>query len=162
MLPLLEGTVGKPVKDEVLDLKRRVAKLIDDLEDLQEQLRQERGRNESLQIATATLRRLLEPQYIALQAIFGELDLVSVGEPGAAGSPMDDPKRRLWQSKIDKFGDNLQGKMIRALLDHGSLTAPQLRVPMDCSLQSVYNTYNRLVKLGLVSSQGGKYSLREL
>ena len=52
--------------------------------------------------------------------------------------------------------------MISALLDHGSMTAQQLRVAMQCGNQSVYDTATRLNKLGLLAKDGSRYSLKEL
>ena len=156
MMPLLSGQTA----ELGTDLRQLVTKLEDQLREAREQLEAEKRQRSSLEMAVSALRQLLEPQYVALQAIFGEIEITGIG--GESRAVNDDRKLRVWQPWLDKFGDNLQGKMLRALLDHGPMTAAQLRVPMQCTQQSVYNAYDRLVKFGLVSSNSGKYALKKL
>lgn len=158
----LEGRVVDP-EHEVKSLRQRLANAEEESAALREQLSAEQRKNRTLERSVAEIRRQLGPLHNALRGLFGEIELLDI--PTESAQPQtaaDDRKTKLWQPWIDKFGDNLQGKMLRALLDHGPMTAAQLRVPMQCSQQSIYNAYDRLVKLGLVSSSGGKYHLKEL
>lgn len=65
----------------------------------------------------------------------------------------------------EKWKAQLPGKRaeaIQALLDHGELTIPQLRVAIHCGQQTAYDVTSALNKLGLINKNGGKYSLKKL
>jgi hypothetical protein len=154
MLPRLEGqTQSRPNREQEL------TESIEALKQMNNTLEAEVGR---WRRAIQALRTALEPQYLALQAIFGEIEITGITDGSFVTNYGDNPKRRVWQGKIEKFKGNLQGKMLSALLEYGPQTADQLRIHMGCTKQSVYNTYDRLVKMGFVFAQGGKYSLKEL
>ncbi len=161
-LPLLEGRVINP-NAESDSLRERLRRVSEELSATEGELAAERRKNRVVEDAVVEIRRQLEPLHLALRALFGEIDSLPLGVNHAASveSPSN-PKRAIWEKWIEKFGDSLQAKMITALLDHGSMSTEQLRVAMQCSGQSVINTYNRLLKHGLISKSGGKYSLKEL
>lgn len=110
------------------------------------------------------LRNLLTPLYRGLRLTFGEMDALPTSTPTANGShAVSNPKLAIWQKWIDKFGAaSLNARFIMALLEHGQMTATQIRVVMQCATNSVFNTATRLKGLGLIEKSGGKYSLREL
>lgn len=151
----LEGNVDRrdeiieQLRDENASLRHQVASLKSDLGSV----RQENSR------ATAALRRQLSPLYQALQQVFGELDII-----GTPDSPsLADPRKvAVWESWKTKLGGGKPAELIDALLQHGEMNAVQLRVAMHCHINTVYETTGKLLKLGILSKNGGKYSLREL
>lgn len=159
--PLLtDGRVREavPVDTEGPNLRKieRLQAALDDAE--------ERATNGAQAVrAVAAMKLTLTPLYNALRVLFGEIDAVNVDVPHNAmpGSAAAIPA--VWQSWLDKFGTGtLQYRFVSTLLKHPTLTATQLRVHMQCSNQSVYDTAAKLNKLGLSSNNSGKYSLREI
>lgn len=158
----LEGQL-LPVEDSQT-LRRRVAELEEELESVRDELKAERTQTCVTQQAAAVLRKQLEPLHLALRVLFGELDSIPTADAVAANnSAPSDARRQLWEQRIKDFNaDSLKGKMLTALLNLGPMTASQLRVPMGCVQNSVYNAYDKLQRAGLVVSIGGKYQLKEL
>lgn len=137
-------------------------RLHQEVADLKEQLHTAQG--EVLQLkrtnakAIGALRQQLSPLYRALQAVFGEIEASGVADEPVAGNSR---VRALWESWKQKLPGH-QSSFIDALLTHGEMSAPQLRVAMKCAHQTVYDTAAKLNKLGLLSKNGGKYSLKQL
>ena len=163
-----QGMILRPVEPDHSAELQRLRVQMNSMRLAIEQLTEERdtARREAktLQYATDELRRQLGPLHSALSAVFGELDAVPSSHEGGNGhSAPDDKKTAVWKSWIQKFGPaTMQARMITAVLEHGALTAAQLRVAMQCSTQGVYDTAARLSKLGLLEKNGNKYSLKEL
>ena len=160
----LEGEVDD--RDEVIErLHADNRRLSEELRLAKLEVLKAKSDNESVLAGVQEIRSLLTPLYRGLRLTFGEIEALPLANNGgqAVATATANPKRAVWQRWIDDFGsDTLNAKMIIALLDHGSLSAEQLRVPMKCSAQSIYNTYGRLQKLGLVKTSSGKYFLKEL
>ena len=55
-----------------------------------------------------------------------------------------------------------QAEFIQALLEHGEMSAIQLKIATRSGQQTVYDTIHKLNKLGLINKNGGKFSLKEL
>jgi hypothetical protein len=162
----LDGEVDN--RDETIEkLRSENRRLTEELRVSKLALETARSENGAVMEGVKEIRNLLTPLYRGLRLTFGELDALPIPNtmsPAVNGpSIVANPKLVIWQKWIDKFGsDSLNGKMITTLLEHGQMSTDQLRVAMQCSGQSVINAYNRLLKHGLISKSGGKYSLREL
>jgi hypothetical protein len=164
-LPLLEGRVINP-NAEADALRERLRRVNEELAESQTELAAERRKNRLVEDAVVEIKRQLEPLHLALRALFGEIDSLPCSNGPSGGvenSAASNPKSAIWAKWVDKFGsDSLNGRMISVLFEHGPMSTEQLRVAMQCSGQSVINAYNRLLKHGVISKSGGKYSLREL
>jgi len=158
----LDGEVD--TRDELIEqLRSDNRRLAEELRLAKLELVKAKSDNESVLVGVQEIRNLLTPLYRGLRLTFGEMDALPLSNTVPVnGTATVNPKRAIWEKWIEKFGDSLQAKMITTLLEHGSMSTEQLRVAMQCSGQSVINTYNRLLKHGLISRSGGKYSLKEL
>ena len=154
--PLLEAYIAP---DDSGELRRKIAYLEAELTQSQAQLR---GTKQELLVTSrglAALRHQLEPLYNALRMVFGELDNAGVSGVETAG-----PSPRvasLWESWKSKLGGK-QAEFIQALLEHGEMTAVQLKVATHTGTSTVPQVIYKLNHLGLINKQGGKYSLKEL
>jgi len=103
----------------------------------------------------ANLRKQLEPQYRALQALFGDMEKVSGN--GSVANRSD------WEPWIQKLSGRC-GKMIEALLNRGQLTRTQLATITEQSANSGSFATNlaRLNTNGLIEKEGDKIRLRQL
>jgi hypothetical protein len=117
--------------------------------------------------SVAEIRKILLPLHHALRLLFGEIEKIEPASGGVSGgesysaSPVNDKKRAIWESWKKKLGGQ-QATFIDAILEHGQMTAAQLRGAMHCGKNAVYQAASKLGKLGLVENNGGKYSLKEL
>lgn len=142
---------------ESLELEVRSLKI--ELSDAREEAESARRQSER---AVANLRRQLTPLFNALRAIFGELDAISPGDTEqSSSSQIPDKKRTVWESWKQKLGGK-KADVIGALLEHGTMTAVQLKVTTHSAATTVRDILLELRKLGLVDKNGGKYSLKEL
>lgn len=119
--------------------------------------------------ALGMLRKQLSPLYRALQAVFGELDAAGVGtyeHPDPVPSSMGAQPTRVaavWESWKLKLGaTSAPARVIDALLIHGAMNVPQLKVAGKMANQTVYDAVSKLNKLGLIDKNGGRYSLKQL
>lgn len=161
----LDGEVDN--RDEVIaQLRSDVRRLAEELRLAKLELAKSKSENESVLIGVRELRSLLSPLYRGLRLTFGEMESLPIPVESSTSnngsSAATNPKLAIWRKWIEKFGDSFKGKMISTLLEHGPMNTAQLRVPMGCSAQTVINTYNNLRKDGLISKNGGMYSLKEL
>jgi hypothetical protein len=151
-------------RDRVIaSLEQEVRSLRMELGDARQEAENARRQSER---AVSNLRKQLTPLFRALQLVFGEIDVIAP-ETGASASantaPVSDRKRAVWESWKQKLGGGNAAAFIDALLNHGELTPVQMRVAMGISRQqTVYDTANKLTKVGLLNKNGGKYSLKEL
>jgi len=156
-----------PRLHELEVLREENRKLRDKVATLQDNLDDEKRKNQLVEYAATQMRMQLEPLYNGLQALFGQLEAIPFHavRNTADGVFVDtaDPKRKVWESWLDKFGrDSMASRFITALLDHGQMNVAQLRIAMKCGQQTVYDTATRLKTAGLINRNGGKYSLKEL
>jgi len=111
--------------------------------------------------ALAALRKQLGPLYRALQAVFGELDAAGV-QDGDGPQPRTDARvTAVWNSWKEKMPGG-PARIIDALLLHGDLTTPQLKITAKMATQTVYDSIARLKKAGLIDKNGGKFSLKQV
>jgi hypothetical protein len=128
-----------------------------------EQVELERSKRAQLEGAIKFLQNILEPVHTAMRGIFGEIEVLELGETPMSDSPKRSaqPHSPVWDEWKKNLGP-MEGKFIDALLIHGEMNRAQLRVAMRCAQNTVSNVASRLNKLGLLSKNGGKYSLKEL
>jgi hypothetical protein len=149
--------------EEKAALRRKIQHLEGTVADLRESLQvsQEQGRA-SLHALNALRHQLepLEPLHNALRLVFGELDVAGVG---AASSQNGVPQRvaSVWESWKQKLGGK-QAEFIQALLEHGEMSAVQLKVATHTGTSTVPQVIYKLNQLGLINKNGGKYSLKQL
>lgn len=159
---MIEGEVEDPESEIVRLLERELAEVRREL--AQERADASHREGQALR-AVKELRRQLLPMYRAFQAVFGELDaVVSDAEDARETAPgAGDRVRSVWDSWIQKFGPgSTSGRFILALLDHGALSAKQMKVVAKMADQTVYDTARKLSGLGLLVKNGSKYSLKQL
>jgi hypothetical protein len=144
--------------DDSAEMRRTIEKLEQENRELHTSLIAMQRKVKSMEQGLRGIRRQLEPWHNALGLLFGELD-----EQGISDAPTSVPTRiaGVWESWKQKLGGK-SADLIDALLQHGVMNAPQLRVAMKCHINSVYETTAKLQKLGLVNKNGGRYSLKEL
>jgi hypothetical protein len=111
--------------------------------------------------AVANLRKQLTPFFRAMQVLFGEMDAIAPEVDAGYTSAMPDKKRAVWESWKQKLGGK-KAEFVQAMLDHGEMTAAQLRVATHCGTRTVPDVIYALKSLGLVKKNGSKYSLAEL
>jgi len=159
---LIEGEVETP--DE-----RRIQELLAENVELRQELDQARREAaDATRNATRAITRLrgqLEPLYRALRGIFGEMDAAGVGEsasvPASSPGVSDTRVLAVWTSWKQRVSPAC-GKVIDALLQHGELNTAQLKVAAGIGSSTVSDSIFKLNKLGLISKNGGRFSLKAL
>ncbi len=131
------------LRDEVRDLKRELA------QSRAETIAAKRDAGRAL----AALRKQLGPLYRALQDVFGELDTATSDEaPYASQSgAWDEWKRRLGPSCA---------KVIDALLLGGEMSVKAIMVSAKMGPNTVYQATSKMGQAGILSKNGGKFSLK--
>lgn len=129
------------------------------LNEAEEALRQERAKTAAIESGVKQLRSVLSPLYQALQHVFGEIDVMGVGEGAAASA--DPRKQAIWESWKAKLPSG-EGKAIDALLLHGTMTTAQLRIHVGCASRTAQNIVQALKSKGLIVKDGAQISLKEL
>lgn len=150
---------------EISRLAHELSRVMQENSLLKEDLRTEREKTRSVLIAVESLRRQLEPQYIALQGLFGDIELLSDGSASdGGGQTLPDAKRKIWLDWQEKLGRGTgEARAIEALLTHGSMTTAQIRLAIKVATRTASNVVTKLKGLGLiVRTSDGRYSLKEL
>lgn len=145
---MLEGKVDD--RDLVISgLRSRVS-------ELEQELRQERGQSAAVGVGVKALRGALGPLYGALQRVFGEMEAIGAepSSPAVKNSAVWDS----WKAKLS----SAEGRAIDALLLHGEMTVPQLRIHIGCASRTAQNVASSLSGKGLAIRMGGKIRLKEL
>ena len=161
---------GRVQPDEWERLRRQNAELEAELANLKLDLERVKGERERALKAILALRHNLHGQFMALKAIFGEIEAVGLTETEA--SPSSSTRRGgigkggegggKWDLMKQKYPGKV-AEFIDLLLLHGEMGPTQLKHAARCSLQTVYNTIDKMKSLGLLSDLGrGRYGLREL
>jgi hypothetical protein len=155
---VLSSGVPNP-QQQIESLQRELYQRNREIADLREELRQERGKANQVEIGAASLRVILRPLHNALLQVFGEMDDMGVGAASVNG--IDPRKTAVWEDWKKKLGGKA-ADAIDALHTHGEMTHTQLKIHMKCGQQTVYDTVHRLNKAGIINKNGGKVSLKEL
>jgi hypothetical protein len=152
---LLQGEVDN--RDDIIAaLEQDNDRLQEQVSQLQSELRRSR---EDTARSVAGLRRELSPLYNALRRLFGEIDNLGVEDEPA---PRVQPKTSaIWESWKRKLGGK-PAEFIDILLEHGEMSAAQLKIAAHCGQRTVYDTIFKLNKAGLVNKNGGKFSLKQI
>ena len=152
---LLEGQAD--TRDEtILNLQIEKRNLSLEIQRLNSEL--DAARRENAKTISA-LRRQLTPLYQALRIVFGEMD--AIGEDTRENAAVNPKVSAVWESWKQKLGGK-QAEFIQALLEHGSMTAIQLKVATHTGTSTVPQVIYKLNTLGLIDKNGGKYSLKQL
>ena len=128
------------------------------VEELREQLRQEKLKAVSVGRGVTQLREILSPMFNGLKMVFGEIDAMGVVD---APSAPDSRVAAIWSDWKQKFPGH-PSRAIDALLLHGSMTQGQLRIAVGCATGTISNVVSILNRAGLINKNGGKISLKEL
>lgn len=156
-----------PRANQIDSLERQVAKLRGELSDTRHELT--RVREESNRALTA-LRQQLSPLYRALQRVFGELDEAGVADAPATGTaapsnsaaPRQDARvAAIWDSWKVRLGP-ASAAVIDALLLQPNMNTTQLAIAIGKSRNTVPNLIFKLNQAGLITKNGGRFSLKEL
>ena len=162
----LEGFVDKGESDEMRQLRRQNQRLDEELRNIRNELGQAQAEKANLERGLRVLRTQLSPLHRALRAVFGEIEL-AIGEeelcPPGSSPVVSAPSasHAVWESWKNKLGGK-QAAFIQALLDHGEMTAVQLKVATHSGSSTVSETVRKLQDLGLVQKNGSQYSLKKL
>ena len=157
---LIEGQVEDVRDRRIRDLEAQVDLLQRLVVEAQDETRQYRANTDD---AFARLRQQLSPLYRALQGVFGELDAAGVDEPAGQSSPVKARAAAVWESWQQKLGaSSAPARVIEALLAHGELNVAQLKVAAKMATQTVYDATSKLNRLGLITKNGGRISLKAL
>jgi len=156
--PLLEG---HPDPEEPARLRREIIGLEKELADAKAEAATVRQQSSDAIHAIRALRKQTEPLYMALKMIHGEISRVDAGElsTGDASTPNNskhDTRAEFWKQKLG----GSQALFITLLLEHGAMTTAQLVASAHCGKTKVRNVIYRLNKAGILSKNGGHYSLK--
>ena len=147
------------VRSQMESLQRTLGEKSQRIEMLEAELRQEKAKTATYEMAVGELRNTLSPLYHALQITFGHIDAVSVRESGATA--VSGAKRDVWESWKQKLGGST-GKAIDVLFLHGPMNQTQLRIQLSCATRTVTNIVAALNRAGLINKVDGKIALKEL
>jgi hypothetical protein len=152
---------------EVLDAGeelRSLHKRIEELEAENRKYSREREDNERkyrlMAAAVNALRRILKPEYDAMRALFGELDIVAetVGEQVTDGpiSSKRDPKWESWKQRLG----NRAAEVIELLLIHGTMTKKGLGAALGVDPRTTEYPIGLIRKAGILNEGRDGYSLK--
>ncbi len=153
---LLEGSIAGDERTLEDDLREQVADLQRQLRDAQ---REASAARRDADRALAELRRQLGPLFKALQMVFGELDAAGVEE--SAAPQVNSRTAAVWESWKDKLGIG-PAKVIDALLLHGEMNTAQLSIATGYHRNTVPQYVSACNKAGLITKNGGRFSLKKL
>lgn len=111
--------------------------------------------------ALSALRQQLTPLYRALQAVFGEIDAAGVEDVGSSGSASNPRTSAVWESWKSKLGGGA-AKVIDALMVHSELNTQQLAIATGLHRTTIPKLIYQLNKAGLLTKNGGRFSLKQL
>lgn len=139
--------------------KRRLEREVSDAN-----LRADRAR-EDADRALSELRRQLNPLYVALQRVFGELDAAGVTESAAASAssaaPTDSGSKAKWDDWKKRLGPSC-AKVIDALLLGGEMNVESIKIAAKLGRDTVYSATSVMGRAGILVKNGGKFSLKSL
>lgn len=137
----------------VQDLEERLAKALMQVDRLKTEIEQHRRER----LAVLAVQRQLEPFYRALAGIFGDFEHVS--DDGASG--VDDRVKKIWDTWKQKL-PGYPAKIIDALLIQSDMNTTQLAIACGCKTQRISEGIMKLNRAGLITKNGGRFSLKAL
>jgi len=150
----------EPQQDTSAELRREIRRLERELDSTTEALKNSLKLQKESQRALISLRRQLAPWYSALREVFGELDDAGISDSSPSIDNSNSKTNSAWDIWKSKLGGK-QADFIQAMLDHGEMTSQQLRVATHSGSSTVPMVLSKLIQLGLVRKNGGRYSLKE-
>lgn len=114
------------------------------------------------------MRKQLLPLHRALKAVFGEIEMVvGSGDEPASSAQTDqagsaDPKvAAVWDAWKQRLGGSA-ARVIEALRIHDNLNTTQLAIAAGMDKRTVNTAIYKMNQAGLVSKNGGRFSLKQL
>ena len=166
---MLDGLA--PAESEASDgllrqMRREKQQLEEELLAVRRELDDANREKDRLERTLRNLRQQLSPLHRALRAVFGEIELGIGEETFSTASPSSAPQTSgsvdpRWQSWKEKLPGR-PAEMIGMLLLHQQMSTKQLMAAMHCGKDAVYAAAYKLSQAGLVSQNGGRYSLKSL
>lgn len=162
--PQLEGIHEEPKSDEVVRLRREIAGLERELQDAKDEASKSKAASVDAIHAIRALRKNLEPFYLALKMIFGEISRVdadTTSSPAGSSAPtpnVSDPRWESWKSRV---GERAR-EIIDLLLVHRAMNTSQLAAAMHRDKRTVGNAIYELNKASILVKNGNNFSLKEL
>ena len=159
--------VFNPLPDPTVKLRELTeenARLRDQIDDLEGQLRKERRKGEAVESGAAELRKILEPLYQGLGMIFGQIEAMGVSASSSgtsAGAEVNPRTKAVWDNWKQKLGEG-PAKIIDALLLHREMNTQQLAIATQYHRTTIPALIFKLNKAGLLNKNGGRFSLKEL
>ena len=145
--------VYDPRDEEIATLKEEIERLHDQLAQASREVT--KARTEATRSFSA-LRKTLNPLYRALQMVFGELDTAGVADEADGRSSGSDPYWAEWKQRL---GPSC-AKVIDALLLGGEMSVEAIRIAAKMGQQTVYDSTSKMGRAGILSKNGGKFSLK--
>lgn len=157
--PLLNA---HPDPDEAVRLRREIAGLEQELAEAKEEAAKVKGAAADAVQAIRALRKQTDPLYQALKMIHGEISRVDAEKIAdeSANYHVSSTLSPKWQMLKSKLGPR-EAEFID-LLQHGPMTAAQLRAAARCDIKTAYRTVEKMQNAGFLSKNGGKWSLKDL
>jgi DNA-binding transcriptional ArsR family regulator len=156
-LRLLEGQIESPEQERIRELERENGALRDEVERLQLDLKHARSSSSQ---AVSAIRRQLGPLHAALKLLFGEIDKIEPVD-GTGSSSDESRKNPVWEAWKQRLGQT-PARVIDALLVHGELNTQQLAIATGLHRTTIPKAIYVLNKAGLISKNGGRFSLKEI
>ena len=147
---------NRRLHDDLTLLRTNIGKLRAELDET----RVERDR---MSRAIVALQHSLRSQYMALRAIFGEIEAAGVEDapPHSSGvtpaAPQFDPR---WEAWKQKFAGTKKAAVIDALLNHGSMSRAQLRAATNSGWSTIDKALAQLSGIDIIRKSGDKWSLK--
>lgn len=161
---LLEGDVveGAVVQDSELEsLRDQLTGVRAERDQLRHEVGELKTQLKQQAQVTILVRKHMGPFYQVLRAMFGEIDKLgpeTVTEDAPPTTNGASPKWESWKQKMP----GSPAEVITSLLEHGEANVKQLCVLCKRGENTIYSAIVRLNKAGLLSKNGGKYSLKAL
>lgn len=157
-LAVRESEEVRSLRIECDTLRRKLERAEEERDNLYDALQRAKDQSAAANRAIGGLRKILQPMFNGLRAVFGELDAADIEGSGETSNPKS---HGVWESWKQKLGGK-SALTIQALLEHGEMNVAQIRVATHSAQQTVYETMSKLHKLGLINKNGGRYSLKTL
>lgn len=148
---LLNGEVEDAGFDEIQSLNERILELEGELRVARLQAA---NAKRDATLAMGNLKKQLSPLYRALQQVFGELESVGIED---GGSPQTNARWESWKKRMP----GRPAEFIDLLLVHGTMSVKQFMAAAHLGQNTVYGIVSKLGQAGVVSNNGGRYSLSE-
>lgn len=174
--PQLTGRVQSPRKsEESPEPTQEERRLQGQVDIAKADLSRAQDKNVRLERILSRVRQQHDPLYTMLRILYGDLEDAGIeSQPSASAFPSTSgvdapnaPSGRLgefWDKWKKKFGGT-SAEIIDVLIGHPGMTMDQIRIAAHCARSTAEQCTYKLMELGLVVKDGGKfgrYRLKEL